>query len=93
MAGKQCPYWHEYQSSDGWVCFCEVTAYEKRLTPSELAAVGCTPERRLECHRAMQLNLGFASTPAPLPGLPDQAVLESVRIRAEGRHVHAAGLP
>lgn len=63
----KCPYWQEYQSVAGTVCYCEVAAFNKQLPPGELERIGCTDSKRQECLTKMKVNLGQGAIPAPTP--------------------------
>lgn len=63
MPGKRCPYWNEYESIEGWVCYCEIAAYGKRPTWEELLIIGCTEQKREQCRRDMERMMGMAAVP------------------------------
>lgn len=64
MSTKACPYWEEYASPAGTVCFCRAAAYNAEPTWEELEAIGCY-QRRQECRLKMEMTVGTAALPAP----------------------------
>lgn len=61
---SSCPYWTEYESLNGVICFCEVEAFGNQVSPAELARVGCNQERRSQCKARMEFTAGAAAVPS-----------------------------
>ncbi|MCL6450247.1 MAG: hypothetical protein K6T75_03010 [Acetobacteraceae bacterium] len=78
MAEKACPYWRDYDSVQGRVCFCALAAFARHPSPAELKALGCTRERRTQCFNTMKAVMGAGCVPgdvetAPAAGLTPAA--------------------
>lgn len=58
-----CPYWREYDSPAGPICYCEVAAMNKVLSPEQLKEIGCTPEKRQACLSRMEMAVGAGAVP------------------------------
>jgi|GEM_PF-143344 len=70
MPPNGCKYWVTYDSIAGEVSYCEVAAHGLRLSARQLEAAGCTPARRRECMKIMQLTTGLAENDLAAVGLP-----------------------
>jgi len=63
---RACPYWQDYDSLAGRVCFCGLAAFGKSPRPSELKLLGCNPEKRRECYEMMRAVMGVGCVPGNL---------------------------
>jgi len=78
MSDIDCKFWREYDSVAGPIGFCEVEAFGRQLSPEELTAAGCTPEKRKQCCRAMELSVGQSRVPnLPPPRMVATACCDS----------------
>lgn len=78
MKDGRCKFWQEYHSVNGWVCFCELAAYDRPCTERDLAAIGCTVHRRQECLRLMVAQVGYGIIPDPKPAATRPEVTDAV---------------
>jgi len=63
---NSCKFWNEYDGINGQVLYCSAGAFNKKLTPDEAAACGCTTLQREKCLKAMTVNLGYGLVPIVL---------------------------
>ncbi|MBC7342530.1 MAG: formate/nitrite transporter family protein [Clostridia bacterium] len=73
MPQVSCVYWQEYNSINGPVCYCEVAAFDKKLSAQELAKIGCTPEKRRQCLSLMEAQVGRGTVAATPPAVVTNA--------------------
>ncbi len=64
-----CAFWNEYDSIAGHVCYCELAAFNRPVNPQFLMAIGCTPDKRKDCLKSMELAVGAGVIPEELPAL------------------------
>ena len=67
MSQRRCQFWQEYQSIGGPICYCEVEAFGRVVSPEGLKAAGCTLEKRSECLKLMESTTGAGRVPSNLP--------------------------
>jgi len=65
---ERCPFWREYDSVNGPVCYCELAAFGKTPDFQDPRMAACTPERRRRCQQAMEMAVGYAAVPQPPAG-------------------------
>lgn len=84
--GGNCPYWQDYDSLAGRVCFCALAAFGKDPRPSALRLLGCTPEKRRGCFETMRQVMGAGCVPGGVesaePGAADARRLPDRQRRA-----------
>jgi formate/nitrite transporter len=64
---EKCAFWNEYDSVAGHICYCELAAFNRPVNANFLAAIGCSPEKRVECMKAMEYAVGRGVVPEELP--------------------------
>lgn len=63
---EKCAFWNEYDSLAGHICYCELAAFNRPVNPNFLSAIGCTPEKRVECMKSMEYAVGKGVVPEEL---------------------------
>jgi formate/nitrite transporter len=62
---NRCQFWKEYNSADGTtISFCELAAFNKPVSTSFLAQIGCTEQKRKGCIGSTELNVSSGAPPA-----------------------------
>lgn len=90
MSAPSCPYWREYDSVAGTICYCEVAAFNKKLTAEEMRAIGCTQERRQVCLSRMEARVGSSAVPTVAYD-PPNVIADSVAKTSEKKAGLATG--
>jgi hypothetical protein len=63
---EKCAFWNEYDSVAGHICYCELAAFNRPVNPNFLSAIGCSPEKRVECMKSMEYAVGKGVVPKEL---------------------------
>ncbi len=63
---EKCAFWNEYDSIAGHICYCELAAFNRPVNTNFLSAIGCSPEKRVECMKSMEYAVGKGVIPEEL---------------------------